>query len=415
MNENFERFLDDKGRVKTWPSKKEMKQHILRYISSKFEYGRIYTEFEVNCILEEWHTFNDYFLLRRGLIDEWLLSRTKNGAKYWREEQFSLDHIKRLILENYDIQKITGISQMNNGIGSNSYFVCSDKGEFIFKDIENNHMNHPENENAILCFLTEKGIPVPRIYKTRSGEPLICNDNKKYHMQTFIDGKIYKYCTSPDWLLMQSAEMLGLIQKTLSKLQQFPLGISKSFFDNFTPNKAIENHTNTIKLAQENGEYEVAEIIKEKIGLIERYKSLKFDFSKMTCANTHGDFSINQIICGKEKINAVIDFTSACVHPICWEVIRSYLLAEPKCKDGNIDVGNYKKYIEKFLIHGYLNNYDIEIMPSLYLYQNLVCDYFYQYYTSTYKNRYILRENAMLSFVQCKAISEYIENGVQFV
>lgn len=56
MNENFERFLDDKGRVKTWPSKKEMKQHILRYISNKFEYGRVYSEKEVNCILEEWHT-----------------------------------------------------------------------------------------------------------------------------------------------------------------------------------------------------------------------------------------------------------------------------------------------------------------------------------------------------------------------
>lgn len=86
MNENIERFLDDNGRVKTWPAKKDMKQHILEYISSKFEYGRIYTEQEVNGILKEWHTFGDYFLLRRGLVEARLFARTKNGAKYWKEE-----------------------------------------------------------------------------------------------------------------------------------------------------------------------------------------------------------------------------------------------------------------------------------------------------------------------------------------
>jgi hypothetical protein len=82
---NIERFLDDKGRIKIWSAKKDLKVEILSYLASKFEYNYFYNEKEVNGIINEWHTFEDYFLLRRGLIDYKLLSREKDGSKYWRE------------------------------------------------------------------------------------------------------------------------------------------------------------------------------------------------------------------------------------------------------------------------------------------------------------------------------------------
>ncbi|WP_291567317.1 MULTISPECIES: DUF2087 domain-containing protein [unclassified Clostridium] len=85
---NIERFLDDKGRIKIWPAKKELKVEILSYLVSKFEYNYSYTEKEVNSIINEWHTFEDYFLLRRGLIDYKLLSREKDGSKYWRKGEY---------------------------------------------------------------------------------------------------------------------------------------------------------------------------------------------------------------------------------------------------------------------------------------------------------------------------------------
>lgn len=86
MKNLIDNFLDDKKRIKAWPSKKEMKFEVLKYLSEKFEFDRFYTEKEVNAIIESWHTFGDYFILRRGLIDCRLLSRTRNGAQYWREE-----------------------------------------------------------------------------------------------------------------------------------------------------------------------------------------------------------------------------------------------------------------------------------------------------------------------------------------
>jgi len=77
-------FLDDNNRVKIWPKKHALKREVLLYLATKFEADRDYSEKEVNQILSEWHTFDDYFLLRRGLIEDRLLSRTRNGSRYWK-------------------------------------------------------------------------------------------------------------------------------------------------------------------------------------------------------------------------------------------------------------------------------------------------------------------------------------------
>jgi Uncharacterized protein conserved in bacteria len=90
---NIENFIDEKGRVKSWAAKKNKKLEILKYISTKFESGRFYSEKEVNAIIEEWHTFSDYFLIRRGLIDNRLLSRTTSGSRYWKDESSSCKNI----------------------------------------------------------------------------------------------------------------------------------------------------------------------------------------------------------------------------------------------------------------------------------------------------------------------------------
>ena len=77
-------FLDDAGRVKAWPAKNLRKQAVLKYLSGKFECGRSYTEKEVNAQIQRWHTFGDYFLLRRGMIEAGFLQRTRSCSAYWR-------------------------------------------------------------------------------------------------------------------------------------------------------------------------------------------------------------------------------------------------------------------------------------------------------------------------------------------
>ena len=80
----LERFLDESGCLIGWPSKKPLKAAALRYLGTKFAFGRFYTEKEVNARIGEWHTFGDYFLLRRELIESAILLRERDGSKYWK-------------------------------------------------------------------------------------------------------------------------------------------------------------------------------------------------------------------------------------------------------------------------------------------------------------------------------------------
>ena len=80
---NISIFLDDVGKITQIPVPNRTKIPVLTYLASKFEEDRIYSEKEVNKMINAWHTFGDYFILRRLLIDHKFLERTPNGAKYW--------------------------------------------------------------------------------------------------------------------------------------------------------------------------------------------------------------------------------------------------------------------------------------------------------------------------------------------
>ena len=396
------RFMDEKGRIKTWAAKKEFKIEILKYISTKFEYGRFYSEKEVNAIIEDWHTFGDYFLLRRGLIDYWLLSRTKSGSRYWKEERDSNTSIIRLIEVNYDVGNVKSIFQISSGFGSQAYYILSDIGEYILKDIEQNSMNHPENEALILTELKNNDIPVSEIYPSKSGDYVLKSENKLYHLQKYIEGKAYNRNTAPQWLLYESARMLGKIQMVMDKLPSLPTGISQGFFDYMTPERAKSDYLSTLSIATEKNDIKIIDAINSKIKILDSFEGFRFDVCRMTCKNTHGDYKIQQIICGKDRINAFIDFTSACIHPVCWEIVRSYSLADKECIDGNINIDNFKKYVTCFLEFGSLNPYDLKIMPYIYYYQSLVSDYFRQYYSLECRNKQNLLDEALFSVKLCR-------------
>lgn len=81
---NIAPFLDGEGRVTQLPRKQVKRGAVLAYLAEQFEVGRIYSEQEVNAICQRWHTFDDYFLVRRSLVDAHFLSRRDDGSAYWR-------------------------------------------------------------------------------------------------------------------------------------------------------------------------------------------------------------------------------------------------------------------------------------------------------------------------------------------
>ncbi len=96
MTERLKNFLDVRGRLTAYPSKRKMKLYALFYLSEKFQQGVCYTEKEVNALLNEWHTFGDPATLRRELYNHRFLNRDSYGKEYRLEEvQPTLEELER--------------------------------------------------------------------------------------------------------------------------------------------------------------------------------------------------------------------------------------------------------------------------------------------------------------------------------
>lgn len=141
------------------------------------------------------------------------------------------------------------------------------------------------------------------------------DSGRVFHVQKFIEGKVYKPNSAPDWLMKESAEMLGKIHTALKDYEGLNVGIGNDFFKYMTPENALRSYENSLSIARENGDSEIEADLLYRIGLMKKFPKYRFEIDKLTCVNTHGDYFISQLICGEDRINAVIDWTTACVHP----------------------------------------------------------------------------------------------------
>lgn len=85
--EKLSHFYEESGLLKQYPSKRPLRKIVLQRIADMLEKGKEYTEKEINTVILSNISFSDVELIRRELIDSGLLSRTRNGAKYWRSKE----------------------------------------------------------------------------------------------------------------------------------------------------------------------------------------------------------------------------------------------------------------------------------------------------------------------------------------
>ncbi|HEV2412481.1 MAG TPA: DUF2087 domain-containing protein [Candidatus Saccharimonadales bacterium] len=83
---DISKYLDSRGRVTKLPKKVEPRQAVLSHLASKFEHDKTYRESEVDKILQEWHTFGDWPLLRRELYEHGFFERRPDGSEYQRKK-----------------------------------------------------------------------------------------------------------------------------------------------------------------------------------------------------------------------------------------------------------------------------------------------------------------------------------------
>ena len=80
------RLFDPEGQLLRWPGKRGMEASCLWVLWSRIPARQSFTEAQLNDLLNTLHRFGDHALLRRGLIDCGLMTRTPDGREYRRVE-----------------------------------------------------------------------------------------------------------------------------------------------------------------------------------------------------------------------------------------------------------------------------------------------------------------------------------------
>ena len=77
-------LFNESGKITRWPKKQADKKSVIEFLAEKFVFDKIYTEKEVNGIIQQSHLFQDIALLRRELISRSYLARRDDGSEYWK-------------------------------------------------------------------------------------------------------------------------------------------------------------------------------------------------------------------------------------------------------------------------------------------------------------------------------------------
>lgn len=331
------------------------------------------------------------------------------------ESVLTLKGVESLINKKYGISDIQDIIHINNSSANCYHVICTNK-QYFFKEIQSKYsIDKIRDEVEINDFLKKRNIPTSKFYKTVDGEYLWEYKKRVFHLQEYITGKTYKMNTAPEWLISDSAIFLSKIQKELSDYPRLEDGFGENFFLDWDIKNTIQLYKNLIENLNNIDNDEIRLKMKEdldfKLSILPRLTKIKFQYNKFTVSNSHGDFGIFQILSGEGKINGIVDFTSACSLPICWEIIRSYTYADPQCANGEkISIKNLKNYLNIYLQHNSLSTYDLKMMPYLYYYHLVRSRFGYrEYILSNQSNKEELLEFAFWRTNMCRWLDKNVE------
>ncbi len=80
----MDKLINEHDQINRWPKKASDKELVITFLGTKFENNHIYSEKEMNRMIENHHLFGNTILLRRKLIPRKKISPHDDGAKYWK-------------------------------------------------------------------------------------------------------------------------------------------------------------------------------------------------------------------------------------------------------------------------------------------------------------------------------------------
>jgi len=281
--------------------------------------------------------------------------------------------LEKLINDNYDI-KVKSLERITEHFGREMFLADTDNGKYFVKTLSADDLQDIEKVGYITEFLDNNGVKVAKLLKTNKGIYNLIANNRQIHLQEFIEGETVKINSAPDWLLDQSADILGRIQKILKYYPQLPLEWGKDYFNDGYVKWAKQDRSEKLIKAKEIKDAVLIFELEEQIKHFSKISTFEFDTNKMTYANSHGDYRAGNYIIQDREL-AIIDWDCAAYIPACLDLISSYTFADPMCKNGMIDRNRFKRYINQYAKHFSLNGYDLKIMPYVFYYWRCRCNY----------------------------------------
>lgn len=277
-----------------------------------------------------------------------------------------------MLLEHYGME-VKNLKLICSHFGIEIFLIETDKGKYIVKTLPLD-AGGIENEGYITDYLYNNDINVPRLLKTNSDIYHVKTDKMQVYVREFVEGETLQVSTAPEWFLEKSACTLGKINKVLKDFGELKTNFGEGFFQISNVIGSKNYYSQQLNEAIDKKDLSLVSSLKERIKHLEKISSFNIDVSKLTYANSHGDFYIGQIITNNKNLT-VIDWDSACKLPVSLEVIMSYVSEDPECRYGKIDSNRLKQYIAYYLKYFSLNPYDIKMMPYVLYFQQIMCHY----------------------------------------
>ena len=319
--------------------------------------------------------------------------------------------IRALLSEHYGI---TAKEIRRLAMGSANCYIIHTDGKAVFlKEFQSGFSKEDiEREALLLEHLSRSGVPTARFIPTRRGGFVLANGTHLIALQEYIEGEAYTYDAFPDAMLPSLARMLGTIHGAL-KEYPLPADMGTNWLNDYSPDEAAAFYDGLMPLAgSQADDMNILRLLGDlqyKKELAYRCESYKPYFEGITYGGTHGDYQGCQVIGEKGGIRAVIDFSSARVLPLSWEIIRSFVQSSDVSRENaTVDCDALCDYVREYLKVAPLTRRDLEAMPYVYLYQLARSRYgFRQYLTTDSEDRESLLRFAFWRTDMCRHLEEH--------
>lgn len=302
--------------------------------------------------------------------------------------------IKKLLKENYNID-VFKVRKINRGT-ANIFEVESEEKKYILKEFSDGRSEESViKETDIINFLKDRNIKVPVYIKSTQNNFYIKFENRTIILQEYVDGYTMDNNTGDYYKTIESAKILGKITKELQDYIGLKEdGIIEKWFSKESLEKGITKMLDLKSKLNEDNPYKAVfeNDLEDKINMSKDLKeNFQFDIvNKMTIMNSHGDYSVQQLIYNDKEETTVIDFETAKKLPIIWEVMRSYSYIDKEAKNGELNIDTLVDYVKEFSKYVKLNKYDLKYSAQIYLIQIVSSPFGYKQYNDDYEKTGLL-------------------------